>query len=112
MPCPQCEPQPNPHLFAYCDLAEGMCKGADLPVTKYAACTQPSDCFLRLGLGCCDCGAPEGTPWVAVSFANYAELQGLLCKEGEACANCAPQPPLDLAPDCVSGQCVVSVVGG
>ncbi|MBM4357508.1 MAG: hypothetical protein FJ096_05285 [Deltaproteobacteria bacterium] len=107
-PCPACAQQLNPTLFAYCDLAAKGCVEADLPLTEFAACAKDEDCGMRLGLGCCECGASG--EWVAVASARRADLEALLCKQDEACANCAPEPPEGVTPACEMGRCVLKPV--
>jgi hypothetical protein len=102
-PCPACAQMPNPNLFAYCDLAEGTCKEADLPETAFAACTKDEDCTLRLGLGCCTC--IQAGNWVGVAKAQLGELSKVLCKADEVCAECEPTPPPDIVAACVKGFC-------
>jgi len=102
-PCPNCPQMPNPNLFAFCDLAEGTCKEADLPETPYAACKTSDDCTLRLGLGCCTC--VQAGNWVGVAKSQLGEISKVLCKADEVCAECEPTPPPDIVAACVNGFC-------
>jgi len=104
-PCPACATQANPNLFAYCDLAAKSCVEADLPLTEYAACKEDADCSMRLGLGCCEC--MQAGEWVAVATARRTDLQALLCKQDEVCAECAPSPPVGVMAACEMGRCVM-----
>lgn len=102
-PCPECPTQAAPNLFAFCDLAAGECRGANLPETEYAVCQVDSDCVLRNGLGCCTCGPSNG--WVSVAAASIGSLEALLCAPDEVCAECDPQPPPGLSARCSMGRC-------
>lgn len=102
-PCPGCATEPNPDLFAYCDVGAGTCRPANLPETEYAACMVDSDCTLRNGLGCCTCGDSSG--WVAVTASRLGDLATVLCEPTEACPDCEPQPPVGVQASCVEGRC-------
>jgi hypothetical protein len=104
-PCPACASEPNPNLFAYCDLGAGSCAEGDLSRSPFAECSGPDDCTLRLSLECCECGASG--EWVAVAAAKQQELEGLLCAPDVACAKCEPVPPADVTAACVQGYCAV-----
>ena len=108
-PCPKCPTGLDPTLFAYCDLEVGSCKGARLGDTRFAECSQASDCVLRLGLECCECGSSGD--WVAVAGAKLGELQGVLCSPSDACAECQPQPPPEYSATCNAGRCEVVIAG-
>jgi hypothetical protein len=104
-PCPGCVQEPNPTLFAYCDLGAKTCVKAELPLTEFAACKEDADCSMRLGLGCCECMASGD--WVAVATARRTVLDALLCKQDQACAGCAPKPPDGVMAACEMGRCVM-----
>jgi hypothetical protein len=106
-PCPKCPTVIDSTLFAYCDLDAGACKGARLDDTRFSECTKPSDCVLRLGLECCECGSTGD--WVAVANAKLGELQQVLCTVDEACAKCQPQPPPEYSATCNAGRCEVVI---
>lgn len=103
--CPDCDPPPNPGLFAYCDGSAGVCAGADLPETELATCDTPDDCVLRAGAGCCEGCNLDADRWVALRSTMVGELTALVCRGDEACAECAPAPPEGLRADCISGRC-------
>lgn len=108
--CPDCESEPNPLLFASCDLDAGRCIGHDLATSELAACSGPDDCVLRAGLGCCTCGS--NGPWVAIAATRNGELASLVCGEEESCPACEPEPPEGLFADCVEGVCTAVVLEG
>ncbi len=101
--CPDCPSMPNPHLFAYCDA--GLCKGATVTDDAQGGCQDSTDCKLRVGLDCCECGA-EG-PLTAIPIAYEPKLQELVCDGDYGCPECAPAYPSDAEPYCDQGACVV-----
>lgn len=103
--CPGCPEEPNGNLFAYCDLAAGSCRGADIGASPYSECAVAGDCTLRLGLDCCTCGAAG--PWVAVANKKLGELAALVCAADHVCSECEPAAPANLSAACVKGQCAV-----
>ncbi len=105
-PCPGCASQPNPDLFAYCDLDKKQCVGADFATHPLNTCKQPSDCTLRYGLSCCECGS-EGLGLTAVPV-DYSPVAELVCAGDVGCLECQPTYPQDVMADCVGGKCVVA----
>ena len=102
--CPDCPVQPNPNLFAYCDA--GVCKGVDITNDPLGGCLSPSDCKLRLGLECCECGY-DGGLLTAIPIAYEQKLQALVCEPDFGCPECAPVYPMGAEPWCEEGHCVV-----
>jgi len=102
--CPICYSEPNPDLFAYCEA--GLCKGADVKGDPLGGCVGASDCKLRLGLECCECGNEDGL-LTAIPIAYEQKLQELVCEPGFGCPECAPVYPIGAEPWCEAGHCVV-----
>jgi hypothetical protein len=107
LPCPACATVPDPNLFAYC--AGASCAGADLRTDAASACTQASDCVLRLGSACCEPCSGDTSQVVAVNKVN--DLKARLCAPDAACAKCLPQYPPDAAATCDAGHCAVVLAG-
>ena len=105
-PCPGCAYEPNPNLFAYCDLPNKQCAGADFSTHSLNTCTLPSDCTLRYGLSCCECGS-EGLGLTAVPK-DYGPIAALVCEGDVGCLECQPTYPADVLADCVGGKCAVA----
>jgi len=101
--CPDCPTAPNPHLFAYCDA--GVCKGAAVTDDPAGGCEAHSECKLRMGLDCCECGS-QG-PVTAIPIAYEATLQDLVCGDDYGCPECAPVYPTGAEAQCEQGHCVV-----
>lgn len=109
-PCPGCASFPNGNLFAYCE--GGRCREADMTASPFSACTQPSDCALRWGTGCCPgcSGSWEpglGGDLVAVATSQLAAFTSEVCAGDVACDDCAPDFPPGAAADCIAGHCAV-----
>lgn len=102
--CPPCAGPPNPDLFAYCE--GGQCVEADMGVHPLNECVNDSDCKLRYGLACCECGA-EGLGLTAIPVNAEDDLAGLVCAPDEGCPECAPTYPANAAPFCDAGRCTV-----
>ncbi len=102
--CPTCVSFPNPNLFAYCDA--GQCMGVDVTSHSFGECTEPADCKLRWGLGCCECGN-EGGGLTAIPVTFEPQLEGLVCDPGMGCPECAPGYPDDAMATCDAGHCMV-----
>ena len=107
--CPDCPTAPNPDLMAYCD--GGTCVGADIGQHPFGSCQQTSDCKLRWGLTCCECGS-EGMGLTAIPVAFETQLQSLVCLPDSGCLECAPAYPSDAAPFCDNGHCKVIYANG
>lgn len=89
-PCPACESQPNPNVFAYCDA--GKCAVADVRAHPVSECGTDADCHLRNGAGCCEtCGVDQNVV-IAVSYL-VQDLQSLTCTPDAGCPKCLPQYP-------------------
>jgi len=80
---------------------EGHCKAVDAREHELTECTVDTDCRLRMGLGCCDCGSQVVAVNVNVS------VEALVCPEGGCMADCAPQYPPDAVAACFAGRCGV-----
>lgn len=113
-PCPGCAVDPDPNLFAYCDLDGGRCVGADLPRTELASCETWEDCTLRAGVGCCEpCEAADPWAWVALRADAVDDLEALVCEPGTGCPECGPPtPPAELFAECLDGVCNVVLLEG
>ncbi|MBW2453854.1 MAG: hypothetical protein JRI68_05065 [Deltaproteobacteria bacterium] len=101
--CPDCPSAPNPHLFAYCDA--GLCKGAAVTDDPQGSCQDNTDCKLRMGLDCCECGS-QG-PITAIPVAYEPKLQELVCDGDYGCPECAPVYPSGAEAWCEQGECIV-----
>jgi hypothetical protein len=101
LPCPACATTANPNLGARC--VQSHCQVFDVQkVSEYSSCQAPSDCVLRNGAGCCECG---GNGWISVSQSGNAALRRDECAPNGACLTCAPVPPTGAVPVCVGGVC-------
>ena len=106
LPCPACATATNPNLGARCVL--GRCQVFDVQkVPEYSSCQATSDCVLRNGVGCCECG---GNGWVAVSQSGNAALGRDECAPNSACPACAPVPPPGTFATCIGNACNVQVL--
>ena len=112
--CPNCAGIENPNIAARC--VSGKCEAFDVrKVPEFSACDAQNTCQLRLGLGCCVCGAGGGAssqPWVAVSGSGEGALTQAECAPNTACADCLPVPPDNLLAACMSGVCQVTPTSG
>jgi hypothetical protein len=102
-PCPPCGPGTiDPHLMARCE--SGRCRGVDLRTDPtYTKCASDSECTLRKGLACCQCGAPGD--WVAVSRVGDMMITGEMCAAGSVCPSCVPVPPAGYSAVCRNNAC-------
>jgi hypothetical protein len=101
--CPAlaCLTAENPNIAARCTM--GHCEAFDVrKVAAYSACQLDTDCALRAGLGCCECGA---TTWVAVSHSGEQAIPAAECAPNAACADCLPVPPINARAICQSNVC-------
>ncbi len=106
-----CEPclAPDPlsvtdqYFAATCVMNE--CVPIDLRQTDATGCNVSTDCFLRLGTGCCEgCGGEDQL--VAISSAQW--LMDLVCGDAPVpCPACAPMLPEGYVPGCENGVCTV-----
>jgi hypothetical protein len=104
-PCPRCATSINPYIGALCSGTH--CKAFDSRnVPEFSKCTTETDCRLRKGLDCCECGS-QG-PWTAVSIDGLAALNAAVCAPMTGCADCAPIPPAGTKAVCVQGHCEIS----
>jgi hypothetical protein len=88
--------------------SSGECGVVDIRTTAYVTCSSDSDCFLRVGLGCCD-ACPHGD-WVALSSTGFLDAD---CTD-LPCPACDPPPP-KLDARCVMQRCTLvypPVAGG
>jgi hypothetical protein len=107
MPCPDCGGYPNDHIAARC--AAGRCEAFDIrKVPEIVGCAVDTDCRVRQGLECCDCGSSGA--WAAIGVQGESALRAMVCPAGAACDACAPTPPKDLVPACVNGVCELFVL--
>jgi len=104
-PCPGCASQPNPNLMAYCD--SGQCVAADITNGALTECQDNTDCRLRWGLECCECGAQNGG-LTAIAVAAESKLMQLVCDPAADCPACVPSYPADAAALCDAGHCIVT----
>jgi hypothetical protein len=100
--CPQAI---NPNIAARC--IAGHCQAFDVrKVPEYSACDTMADCHLRMGLGCCTCGAGTGG-WVAVSKSGEQGITSAQCGPDTACPDCAAIPPPMTIAACTNHVCQV-----
>lgn len=109
VPCPACDPPPNPNLFAYCK--DGTCAAADVRNEAFSECSSDAQCRLRDTAGCCEnCVAAE-YELIAVQTNADQVLKALVCAPDEGCSKCLPQYPPGASAVCgESGHCAVSGV--
>jgi hypothetical protein len=109
-PCSACPTAPNPYIGARCTGTH--CQAFDLRSTpEYSKCAINSDCRLRKGLDCCECGSAG--EWTAVSVAGQQALNGALCVPNTGCDLCLPVPPPGMTAVCWIGHCeVATAIGG
>jgi hypothetical protein len=101
LPCAACATIENPYVAARC--VQGRCEVFDVQkVPEYSACQSVSDCVLRAGLACCECGAMT---WVAVSQSGRSALADVLCAANSACPECQPVPPKSTVLQCNNNAC-------
>lgn len=103
-----CAAAPNPNLAASCE--NGQCLGWDVRTsTKYAACTDATECKLRMGLECCE-GCQSGE-WGLIAMRSDAEsaLQQAVCAPNTACDACVPTYPPNATAQCIGGFCQVVI---
>jgi hypothetical protein len=106
-PCPKCATAPNPYIGARCVASH--CQAFDTrQEPELSKCAVDTDCRLRKGLDCCECGS-QG-PWTAISIAGQTALQAAECAPMSLCADCLPVPPANTMAVCVDGHCEVSVL--
>jgi len=105
--CPACAEQPNPNLFAYCRAEQ--CVEDDITLSEYNQCNEASECVLRAGLGCCECGG-FGVVALPASFVEQQLLQ-LVCPPDWGCDDCVPELPDGAEPACIDNRCAVVYTG-
>ena len=106
--CVTCDPPfPSPWLGATC--RQSRCVAFDVRQTELTACTEPGDCRLRAGLGCCEnCTA---SPENFVSINRTVNTEPLLCGGAPIlCDACTPAVPPGLSAVCDGGRCLLSLV--
>lgn len=97
-----CEGCPGPAFSPwFTSLCEaGQCIAVDTREHELTRCSVDTDCRLRMGFGCCDCGSEV----VAVSV--NVSVEALVCPESGCMADCAPQYPFSAFPRCMEdGHC-------
>jgi hypothetical protein len=105
--CLKCLTGSNPNIGARCVTQH--CKAFDVrSVPEYSKCTTNSDCQLRSGVGCCECG---GEGWVAVNASGWKALVADVCMPNAGCPDCLPQLPDNTTAQCVQGHCEVAING-
>lgn len=98
--CPACYMAPDPTLLGTCEA--GHCKVVDLRTHVATECDQPSDCRIRT-TACCECGGPTDVEHI-VAISSESSFAGLVC-DGQACPECAPIYPDEVAARCSMGHC-------
>jgi len=102
LPCPPCVAPPSPHLFVTCEqISEEprQCTAYDARQLSITECVQDSDCRLRRGLECCECGGE------IVSVNVNADIEALVCGSQECAIDCDPAFPSGVHPVCRNGRC-------
>lgn len=104
-PCPGCATMPNNFLGATCDA--GTCAEYDLRAMDLTACTEDTDCRLRV-TGCCECGGDTSAgSLIALRTDAEADYGALVCDD-TACDGCAPVYPTEVEAYCADdGHCDV-----
>lgn len=113
VPCVDCVPGYNPHLFAYCDTAAGKCVAADARTHAVSACTSHEQCHVRGGADCCEiCDELTSAELTAVSSAADPSLGELVCNPETPCPPCAALYPDNAVAVCSgdTGHCEVAVL--
>lgn len=111
VPCPECAPQFDPNLIAYCSA--GKCIAADVRTDPLSACNTTADCHLRNGAECCESCGENQDAVIAVSYTANPQLADLMCTPDVGCPKCLPQYPPGLVPACGSdGHCIYVGGGG
>jgi hypothetical protein len=89
------------------------CEAIDLRAHPVSACTDDSECRLRVP-DCCECGADTSFErLVAVRADASATLEPLLCDPGTGCTECAPVYPSSVEAYCApDGHCAVRTLLG
>jgi hypothetical protein len=105
VPCPRCVTLPNPYIGALC--AAGRCRPFDVrQAPEFSKCAVDSDCRLRKGLDCCECGSSG--QWTAISTIGQMALYSATCGPNSACEDCLPLPPAGARAVCVQGHCEIA----
>ncbi len=102
--CPDCIYGKNGDLAAFCtpDSAEvDVCQVVEVSKHAVSACATDADCVLHT-VGCCDCGGPSPSDYVALSKPGVSVYEANLCgKAGTCLADCAAgSPPSGLVARC------------
>jgi hypothetical protein len=101
-PCVPCVPAPRPFFAARC--MAGRCEAIDIrQVPELSKCANDTECRLRKGLDCCECGASGA--FTSVSIYGQMALGALVCPPMTGCAECAPTPPANLKAVCLMNHC-------
>jgi hypothetical protein len=109
--CPDCAQIVDPNIFAYCSA--GKCVVADVRTDPVSQCQTDSDCHLRNGSACCeDCGGPNASEVISVSYKAPQDLTSLVCAPDTGCPKCLPQYPPAYLPICANGHCSIAAAGG
>ena len=94
----------NPNLLATCD--NGVCRAVDVRKDPASACTDATDCRVRVR-ECCECGG-DTTPGSLIAVIRggnaYSEL---VCDPQTGCAACIPSYPPEASTRCDAGHCVL-----
>ena len=109
-PCPYCATEPNPNLYAFCEIGimGGTCVAEDIRKSDLSACQTDSDCSLRFGLNCCEPCGGSSSDLVAINRSQLGALEARKCDAAEACDECVPNYPNGVTTTCTAGQCQVA----
>ena len=106
-PCDACIPAPKPFFGARC--VSGRCQVFDVrQVPEFSKCGVDTDCRLRKGLSCCECGSTG--EWTSVSIFGQMPLTAAVCAPMSACLDCAPTPPPGLKAVCTMNHCDLAAI--
>ena len=110
--CPVCPVEPDPNVFAYCEIAagaiEGRCNAVELTTHELSACEFDGDCRLRIGTSCCE-GCSDESQIVALNRYESNLLDSMRCDDepGVGCPDCLPQIPPQYQAVCSDRHCTV-----
>ena len=107
--CPlvDCNERSDAGVFAECQ--GGTCVARNLAAEPLSSCQVPEECRLRFGVGCCESCEGTAASLVAARLDAEEALRAAVCRPGDACGICRPEPPEGARADCVEGRCVVDL---
>ncbi|HVJ20706.1 MAG TPA: BPTI/Kunitz domain-containing protein [Polyangiaceae bacterium] len=107
-PCPPNDPTIANYPYITATCRNGQCVPIDIREEGVTDCQTSDECFLRLGLGCCEgCGGESEL----TALSDGTRLIELVCGDDiPPCPACAPVYPSQYGAVCDAGRCTLAYV--